>query len=65
MAKFIGLDFGTTNSLITVIIFPEDGRPITKSFLNDKEMPHPSVVSYSGGNKIVGRKARTVGRQWR
>lgn len=48
----IGFDFGTTNSLISMVVgdrvirFEEEGRPI------------PSVVSYEGGRTIVGREAR-------
>lgn len=48
----VGFDFGTTNSLISVVIgervirFEEEGQPI------------PSVVSYEGGRTIVGREAR-------
>lgn len=53
MAKIIGIDFGTTNSLITVIL---SGK--AKSYLNDERMPHPSVVSYAGREMIVGRLAK-------
>lgn len=48
----VGFDFGTTNSLISVVIgdrvirFEEEGQPI------------PSVVSYEGGKTIIGRDAR-------
>jgi actin-like ATPase involved in cell morphogenesis len=48
----IGFDFGTTNSLITVIrngettIFKENGEPI------------PSVVSYEGSKIVVGAEAK-------
>jgi molecular chaperone DnaK (HSP70) len=48
----VGFDFGTTNSLISVVVgdrvirFDEEGQPI------------PSVVSYEGGQTIVGREAR-------
>lgn len=54
MAKVIGIDFGTTNSLISVVL---SGK--VKSYLNDDRMPHPSVVSYQGGEVIVGREAKT------
>jgi len=53
MAKIIGIDFGTTNSLISVILSGQ-----AKSYLNDQRMPHPSVVSYAGRQKIVGRLAK-------
>jgi molecular chaperone DnaK len=49
----VGFDFGTTNSLISVVVgdrvidvFDEEGRP------------HPSVVRYEGEAVIVGREAR-------
>lgn len=49
----VGFDFGTTNSLITVI---DDGKPI--SFSDDEGLPVPSVVCYEGSQTIVGREAR-------
>ena len=52
--QIFGLDFGTTNSLLTVI--GRDSRPI---YLTDeRDRPHPSVVWYRAGEVIVGRKAR-------
>ncbi|NHW46095.1 Hsp70 family protein [Paenarthrobacter sp. MSM-2-10-13] len=49
----VGFDFGTTNSLVSVVVgdrvidvFDEEGRP------------HPSVVRYEGEDVIVGREAR-------
>jgi molecular chaperone DnaK len=50
--SIIGFDFGTTNSLITVI---QGDRPI--SFNDDQGMPIPSVVCYEGSKTIVGREA--------
>ena len=47
-----GFDFGTTNSLASVVI----GDQVI-SFLEDKQ-PIPSVVSFEGGTVEVGRKAR-------
>ena len=47
-----GLDFGTTNSLLSIIV---NGKPI---YLLDGDRPHPSVVWYRGSDTIVGRKAR-------
>jgi len=47
----VGFDFGTTNSLASVVI---GDRVIT--FLED-EQPIPSVVSFEGGKVTVGRKA--------
>lgn len=52
--QVFGLDFGTTNSLLSVI--GRDGRPI---FLTDeRDRPHPSTIWYRGGEVIVGRKSR-------
>lgn len=47
----VGFDFGTTNSLASVVV---DDTAIT--FL-DNEQPIPSVVSFEGGKVEVGRKA--------
>jgi actin-like ATPase involved in cell morphogenesis len=47
----IGFDFGTTNSLASVVI----GTGVI-SFL-ENEQPIPSVVSFEGGKVEVGRKA--------
>jgi molecular chaperone DnaK len=47
----IGFDFGTTNSLASVVI----GNEII-NFL-ENEQPIPSVVSFEGGKVEVGRKA--------
>jgi molecular chaperone DnaK len=52
--QIFGLDFGTTNSLLSVI--GRDGRPI--HLTDEKDRPHPSVVWYRGGDVIVGRRAR-------
>jgi len=52
--QVFGLDFGTTNSLLSII--GQDGLPIR---LVDKTgRPHPSVVWYRGGEVVVGRDAR-------
>lgn len=48
----VGFDFGTTNSLVSVVV---GGAVI--SFL-DNGNPIPSVVSFEGGSVEVGRKAR-------
>lgn len=53
MAEKIGIDFGTTNSLISVVT--AKGEVI--SFL-DSGRPHPSVVHYKGNTAICGKKAR-------
>jgi molecular chaperone DnaK len=49
----VGFDFGTTNSLISVV---RGNRPI--NYLDDEQRPIPSVVCYEGQQKIVGREAR-------
>jgi hypothetical protein len=48
-----GLDFGTTNSLLTLIV---NGRPV--HLVDEKDRPHPSVIWYRGSDVVVGRKAR-------
>ena len=50
----VGFDFGTTNSLISVVV---GGRAID---IVDPEngLPFPSVVRYEGEKKIVGRAAK-------
>lgn len=51
--RVVGFDFGTTNSLISVV---RGDR--TLNFLDDEGRPIPSVVCYEGRQKIVGRAAR-------
>lgn len=53
MSKIVGFDFGTTNSLISIVL--KNGE--IKSY-TDGVMPHPSVVCYSGDVVIAGRKAK-------
>jgi molecular chaperone DnaK len=49
-----GFDFGTTNSLISVV---ENGR--LRTFLDsDRNEPIPSVVCYEGTEKLVGYRAK-------
>ena len=48
----VGFDFGTTNSLISVV---QGNRTI--NFL-DEQQPIPSVVCYEGAQKILGREAK-------
>jgi molecular chaperone DnaK len=48
----VGFDFGTTNSLISVI---QGNRAV--SLLDDQGLPIPSVVCYEGAQTIVGREA--------
>jgi molecular chaperone DnaK (HSP70) len=54
MSKVVGFDFGTTNSLISVVL--KNGA--IKSYTEDNGMPHPSVVCYAGEDIIAGRKAK-------
>ncbi len=53
MVQRIGIDFGTTNSLISVIT--KKGK--VRSFLNRKR-PYPSVVSYDADDVICGTEAK-------
>lgn len=48
-----GFDFGTTNSLISVV---RGNRAIC--FLDEEDRPIPSVVCYEGAQKILGRNAK-------
>ena len=55
MAEIVGLDFGTTNSLVSFVL----GDRATA--LTDKEngdLPHPSVVWFHGTEVVVGRRAK-------
>lgn len=49
----VGFDFGTTNSLISII---EGNKAV--NFLGDDGLPYPSMVCYEGSKVIVGREAR-------
>ncbi|WGJ85506.1 MULTISPECIES: Hsp70 family protein [Gordonia] len=49
----VGFDFGTTNSLISVV----SGDRVIDS-LDESGLPYPSVVRYEGEEVIVGREAR-------
>lgn len=53
MSGIVGFDFGTTNSLISVVRGSE-----TINYLDDEQRPIPSVVCYEGQRKIVGREAK-------
>lgn len=59
MSATFGLDFGTTNSVVTEIrVDPETKRLSPRvCFSEDGVRPHPSVVWYSGGDPVVGRAA--------
>jgi molecular chaperone DnaK len=49
----VGFDFGTTNSLVSLI---QGKRAI--NFLDDEGLPIPSVVCYEGNKIVVGRDAK-------
>ena len=49
----VGFDFGTTNSLISVIV---GDRAIDVT--DDDDLPFPSVVRYEGERIILGREAK-------
>jgi len=58
MAATFGLDFGTTNSVVTAIgMDPETEQLGPRVLLGDDHRPHPSVVWYSGSQRVVGRPA--------
>lgn len=52
--RTFGIDFGTTNSLVSFI--QDDGQVV--ALTAEDQMPHPSVVWYRATEVIVGRKAR-------
>ncbi|MGI9279747.1 MAG: Hsp70 family protein [Endozoicomonas sp.] len=53
MAQKVGIDFGTTNSLISVVLSGQ-----VKYFVDGKGLPHPSVVAYTGAEPLVGKRAK-------
>ncbi len=60
MPSIFGLDFGTTNSVATIIGRPAAGgeeRPLVLANREDNR-PHPSVVWYRGADTVVGRRAK-------
>lgn len=52
--KVFGIDFGTTNSLASVV---DNGRLLPLVDQTNRR-PHPSVIWYRGGEVVVGRQAR-------
>lgn len=54
MADAFGLDFGTTNTLASII---QGGCALSLTNREDN-LPHPSVVWYHGGEVVVGRHAK-------
>src|SRR5688572_6782330 len=57
MAATFGIDFGTTNSLISVVSVDE-GRAQIRRFLQQGTRPHPSVVWYPGEHPVAGQRAK-------
>jgi molecular chaperone DnaK (HSP70) len=55
MAEIVGLDFGTTNSLVSLVV---GGRPLSLTDEAYGALPHPSVVWYHGTDIVVGRRAK-------
>jgi len=51
--KTVGFDFGTTNSLISVI-----DKSGAINFLDDDGRPIPSAICYEGTRKIMGQEAK-------
>ena len=49
----IGFDFGTTNSLISIV---RGNRTI--NYLDEEQRPIPSVICYEGTKKLIGREAK-------
>lgn len=58
MAATFGIDFGTTNSLATVIGTDPETLRVGPRVLAQDGRPHPSVVWYAGGEPVVGRRAK-------
>ena len=56
MAKIYGLDFGTTNSLASIVV----GGKMLSLVNEDDQLPHPSVIRYHGGEVVVGRAAKSA-----
>lgn len=58
MAATFGIDFGTTNSVVTLIgPDPETGKTGARVLSQDGR-PHPTVVWYGSGEPVVGRRAK-------
>lgn len=58
MSATFGLDFGTTNSLVSFIGQDPETNQVRARALTTDGMPHPSVVWYSGDGPVVGRRAK-------
>ena len=57
MAIVFGLDFGTTNTLVSYIT--EIDENVIHYVDRDKNAPHPSMVLYKGSTVIVGNEAKS------
>jgi molecular chaperone DnaK len=55
MAEIVGLDFGTTNSLVSFVL----GDRATALTDKSNDLPHPSVVWFHGSEVVVGRRAKS------
>jgi molecular chaperone DnaK len=60
MAEIFGIDFGTTNSVASVVLELSEAEAGQIAVLTNREdrRPHPSVIWYRGNETIVGRKAK-------
>ena len=58
MAATFGIDFGTTNSVATVIGPDPETMKVGPRVLTLDGRPHPSVVWYTGAEPVVGRHAK-------
>ena len=52
----VGIDLGTTNSLVA-IIHPDTGKPVALKE-HDSSSLVPSIVHFENGNIVVGEAAR-------
>lgn len=57
VGSIVGLDFGTTNSLIVHVDPRSERVDFYKNLVDDR--PHPSTVWYRAGEVIIGREARS------
>ena len=56
MAVIFGLDFGTTNTLVSYITELEE--KVIHYTDRDRLTPHPSIVLYKGSTVVVGHEAK-------
>jgi molecular chaperone DnaK len=52
--KIIGIDLGTTNSVVAII---EEGQP-TVVINAEGDRTTPSIVGFKDGNRLVGKTAK-------